>query len=323
MSDNNNPAGIGTGSSELEDDGLEAFLADSDDENNGTEEELDASAEQDADADEEPGDEDGDQDDPGDENDARVKLADGTEVTIKELIDGYSRQSDYTRKTQELVGLRADLDAKTARISEQSTVLEQHQQQLATAFEDVVGILAARMPPEPDPRLAQTDPTRYVQERALYDHALREMQGVVAQRDQRQRAIAEQQQQVEAQHIAVEAQKIEAAFPHIKGAPEKAKAFWDSAMNVGRELGFSDAELGAARDARFIIGLGRMAAIAARDKARTELPKQLQKRPGAAPSPVRQQAGTSGAKDLRAFRQSGNVSSASKALDGGAFDHLL
>jgi hypothetical protein len=39
---------------------------------------------------------------------AKVKLADGTEITIDELQKGYMRQSDYTKKTQELAQKRKE-----------------------------------------------------------------------------------------------------------------------------------------------------------------------------------------------------------------------
>lgn len=45
-------------------------------------------------------------------DDVKVTLSDGTELTGKELREGWLRQADYTRKTQELAEERRELDAR-------------------------------------------------------------------------------------------------------------------------------------------------------------------------------------------------------------------
>lgn len=52
-------------------------------------------------------------------------LPDGTEVTLAELRDGYYRQADYTRKTQELADLRRNFEEESNRLKAESEKREQ------------------------------------------------------------------------------------------------------------------------------------------------------------------------------------------------------
>lgn len=109
----------------------------------GADGDADDAPEPDADDDGDGDDEDGD---PEEESDAEVldlspditvRLPDGTEVSGEELAKGYLRQSDYTRKTQEL--------------AEQRKQLEAHQRVAEALVEDPVGLvvqLAAELGPE-------------------------------------------------------------------------------------------------------------------------------------------------------------------------------
>ena len=48
----------------------------------------------------------------------KVKLDDGTELTVEELKKGYMRQADYTRKTQETAALRKEAETITSDLAQ-------------------------------------------------------------------------------------------------------------------------------------------------------------------------------------------------------------
>src|SRR5580765_1597048 len=92
----------------------------------------------------------------------------GRHYTQAQLREAVLKSSDYTQKTQELAQQRQAVAAQQEAFATVLPFLQPELQRLA----QVVG----NAPPMPDPALAQTDPTRYVQERAQYDAAIAEQQ---------------------------------------------------------------------------------------------------------------------------------------------------
>lgn len=82
--------------------------------------------------------------------DAVVKLPDGEETTVGELIRGQLRQADYSRKTAEVAEQRRSVEAQAQRI--------------AQINERLIAGLESLIPPPPDPSLAYSD-ARQFQER--------------------------------------------------------------------------------------------------------------------------------------------------------------
>ena len=101
-----------------------------------------------------------------------------SEVTLSELRDGYQRQADYTRKTQELASERQRLEQAEAIVS----ALEADPQGALTALSSAFGIEDSRQPSstdewedEPDPqeqRIASLEATVAQQTRATRQTAL-------------------------------------------------------------------------------------------------------------------------------------------------------
>ena len=163
IEDGNEPQGDedSTDSSDTDDDDdADDDDSDADDDAGGdddTDDDDDASGEDDDDGDDGDSDEEPDEDDDDDdETEKHVVRVDGVdqEVTLEELKQGYSRTSDYTRKTQDLATARdahaqevADAHARMAQYSEGLDALE-------TA-------LRAVRPEKPGEELRQKDPTLY------------------------------------------------------------------------------------------------------------------------------------------------------------------
>lgn len=78
------------------------------------------------------------------EDDATVRLKDGTETTVKELRDGALRRDDYTRKTQELADKRRELEEQQEKI-----------ERFTSAFDDdPVGVLEKLVSSQSQPTYA-------------------------------------------------------------------------------------------------------------------------------------------------------------------------
>jgi hypothetical protein len=92
----------------------------------------------------------------------------GQRYSTAQLREAVLKASDYTVKTQELAQQRQAIAAQQEAFATVLPFLQPELQRLA----QVVG----NAPPMPDVALAQTDPTRYVQERAAYDAAMAEQQ---------------------------------------------------------------------------------------------------------------------------------------------------
>ena len=97
----------------------------------------------------------------------RIEI-EGRHYTQAELREAVLKSTDYTTKTQELAEQRRAIQAQQEAFATVLPFLQPELQRLA----QVVG----NAPPMPDAALAQTDPTRYVQERAAYDAAVAEQQ---------------------------------------------------------------------------------------------------------------------------------------------------
>ena len=179
-----------------------------------------------------------------------VVKVDGKEIEVQkeELIRGYQREADYTRKTQKLAEERKLVESEFQQVrgerEQYSQILGQLQQKLQE-FE----------PPEPDwNRLEVEDPTEYA--RQWTSHQRRQQQRYAVQAEQQR---LNQVQQVEQQkHLQqVMAQEVASLKEKIPewSSPEKAKAEGKALLEYGQNLGFSEQELSTITDSRALLAL--------------------------------------------------------------------
>jgi len=179
-----------------------------------------------------------------------IVKVDGKEIEVpkEELIRGYQREADYTRKTQKLAEERKFVESEFQQVrAERETyaqVLGQLQQKLQE-FE----------PQEPDwNRLEVEDPTEYA--RQWTSHQRRQQQKFAVQAEQmrlNQLREVEMQKQINtvlAQETAILKEKI----PEWT-SPEKAKAEGKALLEYGQQLGFSEQELNTITDSRALLAL--------------------------------------------------------------------
>lgn len=245
-----------------------------------------------------------------------VQLADGTEISLKELKGGYLRQGDYQKKTQEVANLRRDAEAKVAAIGETQAAFSQQHTQLQTTLDGLVDYLAQRLPEEPSTTLAMTNPAEYTRQKAMFEAAVGELQTILAtqkQVDQQGQQVAFQQHQ---ERLKAENDALVAAFPHISD-PAKREVFNRAILDTATQVGFSVDELNTVTDHRFL-KLGYYAQIGLKALEQQKIGKsKIERAPALAPGRNRQSVPPS-SKALQNFKKTGSVQDASKALD--AFD---
>ena len=171
------------------------------------------------------------------------------EVTQDELINGYSRQQDYTRKTQELANQR-----KT--IEQQSQELQQRDAIYAQLLPKMEAQLKGELVNEPDwDSLYNDDPIAFVREKQIWDEKKEKLKAAQAEQQRlQQEAYAKQQEQI-AQQVQEGQQKILEIIPEWKNAEVAQKeklAIRDYGINV---LGYAPQEMDAIYDYRALLGL--------------------------------------------------------------------
>jgi len=215
------------------------------------EEAVEASADEaDVEAVEEPeGDEDADEA-PTAAQTFRVKVdGEEVEVPLDELLKGYSRTADYTRKTQAIAEARKAAEVEMAQAREE-------RQRYAQTLQVLEAQLRSAQPPDIDwDKLYQENPLEWVRQREL----VRTRQEQQAWVDNQRRALAEKQaleeQQAAEQTLESERAKLLEQLPEWRDAT-KARAEKAKIVSYATErLGFTADEISDLYDARAVLAL--------------------------------------------------------------------
>ena len=171
------------------------------------------------------------------------------EVTQDELINGYSRQQDYTRKTQELAQQRKTIEQQQAELAQRDAI---YSQLLPKMEAQLKGELAN----EPDwNALYEDDPVGYVREKQLWDEKKEKLNAVNAEQQRlQQEALVKQQQQI-AQFVEYGNQKLLEIIPEWQNpevATKEKLAISEYAVNT---LGYTPEEIQQVYDYRALLGL--------------------------------------------------------------------
>ena len=179
------------------------------------------------------------------------------EVTYDELIKGYSRQSDYTRKTQELAGEREQMSQMQHQWQQQMVAVQSERQQYADALGQLVQQSMTGLEDYSNvdwETLKEDDPIAYITKRDELRDAQDRIRGM-----QEQQAYAQQQQDSEMQR-AVHERSNQEKHMLLEKIPEwKDKDTRDESFATIRayatEQGFSDDEISSLIDHRSMIVL--------------------------------------------------------------------
>lgn len=201
-------------------------------------------------------------------DDALVTLANGEKVPFGDLKKAPMFERDYRHKTQELGNKTRDLEAKSNRV-------------LGT-MEALIDFMADRLPPEPTPDLALTNPSAYVAQKAQHEVALAELQKVV-QLGTNARAVQTELTAEQYQAALEDANtKLVERLPDIAN-PEKRATFNKVTWETAQHFGFSPEELNATTDYR-LLWMGHYAAMGLKaEQAGKKAAQKIQAAPAATP----------------------------------------
>lgn len=243
---------------------------------------------------------------------ALVTLPDGTQAPLEEVTKGYLRQSDYTRKSQEVAEQRKAVEADLQRIDG-----------ITQAFVDHLSAMVPEAPANPPHyQLAVSNPAEYQKQRALYDAQLFAHQQAVAKVKQlvelgeQPKAIKERLSAEDAKvRDAEEYRKLSERFPTISTPEGQAKFFKDAAQ-AASEAGFSQTELKAMNDHRFAV-LAHWANVGMKaQKAREAAKAKVANVPPATPRKPGQPVQSANADAKRRFDRNPTLRNAAAAWDG-------
>jgi hypothetical protein len=171
-------------------------------------------------------------------------------VSLDELKEGYSKGSDYTKKTMELGEQRRSLDSELDAISKDKQAVKQLREEYAQKLQVVEQNL------QTDENidwvtLAQTDPTDYAVKKAEYDRK-KELQLQVQQ--EKQKLAQEQrkeQERIYQNHIENERGKLIEAMP-IFGDQKKAPKLMKDISEFAMKQGYTEQEVNMVVDHRAV-----------------------------------------------------------------------
>ena len=172
------------------------------------------------------------------------------DVPLDELLKGYSRTSDYTRKTQEVAEARKAVEAERQKIEEAARLRDTYAQRLQV----IEQMLSQGEKGEDLAALKESDPIGYAVKIAEQTEREKQLAAVRAE----QQRIAQQQQAEQSQrlqaHLQAEALKLQEAIPEMAD-PAKGQAIKTDIRNYAKKIGFSDEELAQVYDSRAVTAL--------------------------------------------------------------------
>lgn len=171
------------------------------------------------------------------------------EVTIDELQSSYSRQADYTRKTQELAQQRKAVQEQKSEVAKNEAIYKELLPKMEAALSESLGT-------EPDwETLYSNDPIGYVRERDLWNEKQQKLQAVQAEQTRLQEEEQVKQQEQIQKYMQYGEKQILNHVPEWKDKTiqqEEKLAIRDHAIN---DLGFTAEEINQVYDYRLLLGL--------------------------------------------------------------------
>lgn len=171
---------------------------------------------------------------------AKVRLKDGSVISVQDLKRGYLSQASFTRGTQENAKERETLASQKAEIEQYARTLQAQRDFLLQASQQF-------LPQAPDESLldqssASYDPLRYMAQKADYDKKVGALTQLQQAGQAEQARLAQEHQRQQQELRAKEAQRLFESMPELK-KPDVQKKFWADAVETMAEYGFSEEEL--------------------------------------------------------------------------------
>lgn len=233
------------------------------------------------------------------------------EVDIDELINGYQRTADYTKKSQALAEQRKAIEAERVHLEQ----VKQERQAYAKKLQALNQFLSQQDQGENLEALKESDPIGYAVKVA--ERTEREKQLAVVRAEQQriaQQQQAEQQQSLQ-NHLKSEAQKLSAAIPEL--STPKGDEVRKQIREYAKSQGWSDEELGSVYDHRAVVALYKAMKFEQLQKSKPEIQKKVSQAPrmlksGTSVPPTKSQQDKQLAQRLK---QTGKVKDAAALLE--------
>lgn len=229
------------------------------------------------------------------------------QVPLTELINGYQRTADYTRKSMALADQRKAAEAEAQQLRAERAQYAQWAQELMQRWQ-------RQAPPQVDwDRLREEDPIQYAQAWADHQRYSQEQQQLMMQHriamERNQQAQAAEQQRI----LETEGQRLAEVIPEFSD-PQKMEAEQRALLSYGKTQGFSDDELSNVYDHRTVVVLRKAMLY---DRLQAQRPQVVNRRassgpvatPGSQPS-----GGTSFRKHVSQLRKTGSTADAAAAI---------
>ncbi len=244
----------------------------------------------------------------------RVKVSgEEVEVTLDELLNGYSRTADYQKKTQSLAEQRKAVEAERVKIEEAAKTRETYAQRLQV----IEQLLQQQNQGEDLSQLKTEDPIAYAVAMAEKVEREKQLAAVQAERQRVQQEQMTHQQALLQKHIQQEQQKLIEAIPEFKD-DVKGEVIRRDIRNYAKSIGFTDQELSQVYDSRAVQTLYKamqyeklMANKGATTKKVATAPKTL--RPGT--SNPQSSENETVKKERAKLRQTGNKKDAARLFE--------
>jgi len=178
------------------------------------------------------------------------------EVTYDELIKGYSRQADYTRKTQELSNVRQEYERGAQQYAQSLPELENLKQQYSQALGNMISNSVAGLERFNIDwnALREDDREEYLVKREEYREAQDQIRGLQERKSQEDQALNQQAQQ-NFQHLVVqEHQRMAEQIPEWADKESRSELA-SSIKQYATSKGFTEQELSSLVDHRYLLTL--------------------------------------------------------------------
>jgi hypothetical protein len=194
------------------------------------------------------------------------------EVDLDELIKGYSRTSDYTKKTQNLAEQRKAVESERTKIDEAAKLRDTYAQRLQVIEQMLT------QPTEDLTALKDNDPVGYAIRVAENMEREKQLQAVRAERESVQaRQVAENQERLKS-HIAQEAERLRSAIPDFSDEV-KGEVIRKEIRDYAKSVGWSDQELSQVYDHRAVLTLYRAMQFDKLQKSKPAVQKRVAEAP--------------------------------------------
>lgn len=222
-------------------------------------------------------DDDGSEESVSDQDEQRFQVKVGgedKELTLTELKSLAQQGADYTKKTQQVAEQRKAVEAEQKAIEEAKYMRDAYAERLQ-AMEQ---LLNAQQPVEDLEYLKESDPIGYAVRVAEMSQNKDKLYAVQAERQRIAEMQQAEQQQGMQQYLSEQAAKLSETLPEYSD-PVKGETLRSDLRKFAKNLGFSDQELSAVRDARHVMALYKAMQYDKLQQSKPQLNKRVSEPP--------------------------------------------